>query len=424
MGSGDGAAPTNTAHTATTIAPSTMRELCPALANKIYFNYGGQGPLPTPSLDAINASWRRIQELGPFTTDVWPFISAEVNSTRGRLARLCNVPAHRLALSENVTSGCVLPLWGLPLDHGDHILISDCEHPGVVAACQELARRQRLEIHTLPVKQFRQGRDEQVKTDDDVLSVLAQRLTNRTRLVVLSHLLWNTGQLMPIAAVAAQLQAHPAQPYLLVDAAQSVGQIPVSEAARAADIYAFTGHKWACGPEGLGGVAVSERVLSDSQPTLIGWRSLQDETRAVADDPDPFHHDSRRFEVATSCVPLMSGLRRSLDLLDQEGSENDRINRIRALSEQLWRELSSIPGVSPLLEGPPPAGLVSFRLNVETTPATPSDVVKALGAQQIWIRDLADPICLRACTHVCTSRNDIEQLTQQIRRLSAEDRCD
>ena len=424
MGSGDGAAPTNAAHTATTIAPSTMRELCPALANKIYFNYGGQGPLPTPSLDAINASWRRIQELGPFTTDVWPFISAEVNSTRGRLARLCNVPAHRLALSENVTSGCVLPLWGLPLDHGDHILISDCEHPGVVAACQELARRQRLEIHTLPVKQFRQGRDEQVKTDDDVLSVLAQRLTNRTRLVVLSHLLWNTGQLMPIAAVAAQLQAHPAQPYLLVDAAQSVGQIPVSEAARAADIYAFTGHKWACGPEGLGGVAVSERVLSDSQPTLIGWRSLQDETRAVADDPDPFHHDSRRFEVATSCVPLMSGLRRSLDLLDQEGSENDRINRIRALSEQLWRELSSIPGVSPLLEGPPPAGLVSFRLNVETTPATPSDVVKALGAQQIWIRDLADPICLRACTHVCTSRNDIEQLTQQIRRLSAEDRCD
>ena len=424
MGSGDGAAHTNAAHTAITIAPSTMRELCPALANKIYFNYGGQGPLPTPSLDAINASWRRIQELGPFTTDVWPFISAEVNSTRGRLARLCNVPAHRLALSENVTSGCVLPLWGLPLDHGDHILISDCEHPGVVAACQELARRQRLEIHTLPVKQFRQGRDEQVKTDDDVLAVLAQRLTNRTRLVVLSHLLWNTGQLMPIAAVAAQLQAHPAQPYLLVDAAQSVGQIPVSEAARAADIYAFTGHKWACGPEGLGGVAVSERVLNDSQPTLIGWRSLQDETRAVADDPDPFHHDSRRFEVATSCVPLMSGLRRSLDLLDQEGSENDRINRIRALSEQLWRELSSIPGVSPLLEGPPPAGLVSFRLNVETTPATPSDVVKALGAQQIWIRDLADPICLRACTHVCTSRNDIEQLTQQIRRLSAEDRCD
>ncbi len=396
-----------------------LRELCPALANKTYFNYGGQGPLPTPSLDAITTSWRRIQELGPFTTDIWPYISAEVNNTRGRLARLCNVPAHRLALSENVTTGCVLPLWGLPIDDGDHILISDCEHPGVVAACHELARRRQLEVHTLPVKQCRLGRDDQAHTDHEVLAALDEQLTSKTRIVVLSHLLWNTGQQMPIAAVAAQLQQHPAQPFLLVDAAQSVGQIPVAEAAAAADIYAFTGHKWACGPEGLGGVAISERVLSDGYPTVIGWRSLQDETRAVADDPDPFHHDSRRFEVATSCVPLMAGLRCSLDLLEQEGSDDERLGQIRILSEQLWKELKSIPGVSPLLDGPPPAGLVSFQMRPEATGATPAEVVKALGGQQLWIRDLADPVCLRACTHICTSQNDIAQLTDQIRTLSA-----
>ena len=398
---------------------SSLKDLCPALQNKTYFNYGGQGPLPTPSLDAITTSWKRIQELGPFTTDIWPYISAEVNSTRGRLARLCNVPAHRIALSENVTTGCVLPLWGLPLDDGDHILISDCEHPGVVAACHELARRRQLQVHTLPVKQCRLGRDDQAHTDRAVLAALDEQLTSKTRIVVLSHLLWNTGQQMPIAAVAAQLQQHPAQPFLLVDAAQSVGQIPVAEAAAAADIYAFTGHKWACGPEGLGGVALSERVLSDAHPTVIGWRSLQDETRAVADDPDPFHHDSRRFEVATSCVPLMAGLRCSLELLEQEGSDDERLGHIRILSEQLWRELRSIPGVSPLLDGPPPAGLVSFQMHPEATGATPAEVVKALGGQQLWIRDLADPICLRACTHICTSENDIAQLTNQIRTLSA-----
>ena len=396
-----------------------LRELCPALSNKTYFNYGGEGPLPTPSLDAITTSWRRIQELGPFTTDIWPYISAEVNNTRGRLARLCNVAAHRLALSENVTTGCVLPLWGLPLDDGDHILISDCEHPGVVAACHELARRRQLQVHTLPVKQCRLGRNDQGRTDHEVLTALEGHLTSRTRIVVLSHLLWNTGQQMPIAAVAEQLQQHPAQPFLLVDAAQSVGQIPVAEAAAAADIYAFTGHKWACGPEGLGGVAISERVLSDGYPTVIGWRSLQDETRAVADDPDPFHHDSRRFEVATSCVPLMAGLRCSLDLLEQEGSDDERLGQIRILSEQLWKELKSIPGVSPLLDGPPPAGLVSFQMRPEATGATPAEVVKALGGQQLWIRDLADPVCLRACTHICTSQNDIAQLTDQIRTLSA-----
>jgi len=129
-----------------------MRNHCPALANKTYFNYGGQGPLPTPTLEAITSSWQRIQELGPFTADVWPYISREVNSTRALLAGLCGVAPHRLALSENVTSGCVLPLWGLPLAPGDRILISDCEHPGVVAACHELARRQQLQIDTLTVQ--------------------------------------------------------------------------------------------------------------------------------------------------------------------------------------------------------------------------------------------------------------------------------
>ena len=406
-------------HALTHANASSLRDLSPALQNKTYFNYGGQGPLPTPSLEAITTSWKRIQELGPFTTDIWPYISAEVSKTRGRLARLCNVPAHRLALSENVTTGCVLPLWGLPLNDGDHILISDCEHPGVVAACHELARRRQLQVNTLPVKQLRLGADQQARTDRDVLAAIEQQLTSRTRLVVLSHLLWNTGQQMPIAEVAAQLQQHAAQPYLLVDAAQSVGQIPVAKAAQAADIYAFTGHKWACGPEGLGGVAISERMLTEAHPTMIGWRSLQDESRAVADDPDPFHHDSRRFEVATSCVPLMAGLRCSLDLLEQEGSSDERLRRIRTLSEQLWKELQSLPGVSPLLEGPPPAGLVSFQMHSEATGATPSEVVKSLGAEQIWIRDLADPICLRACTHVCTSENDIAQLIDQIRMLPA-----
>ena len=387
-----------------------LRSQCPALLNKTYFNYGGQGPLPTPSLEAIQASWRRIQELGPFTTDVWPFIGAEVSSTRRRLAQLCGVAPHRLALSENVTSGCVLPLWGLPFDSGDRLLISDCEHPGVVAACVELARREGLTIDTLPVKQLR---GDQPSTDAGVMDALEQSLTPRSRLVVLSHLLWNTGQIMPIPAVAERLAQHPQAPYLLVDAAQSFGQIPVQDAAAAADIYAFTGHKWACGPEGLGGVALSERVLNEGQPTVIGWRSLQDESKADLSSSDPFHHDSRRFEVATSCVPLMAGLRCSLELLDQEGSAETRLMRIRQLSGDLWSGLREMPGVKPLMEVPPASGLVSFQLSCD---AAPAEVVQQLGQQGLWIRDLADPSCLRACTHVTTTEGETKALTTAIAR--------
>ena len=390
-----------------------FRELCPALANKTYFNYGGQGPLPTPSLEAITHSWQRIQELGPFTGDVWPFIASEVNSTRRHLAQWCGVPPHRLALTENVTSGCVLPLWGLPWASGDRMLISDCEHPGVVAACVELARRDNLFIDILPVKHLR---GDQANTDQGVLQALDERLVPRTRLVVLSHLLWNTGQVMPIEAVAEHLQHHPQHPFLLVDAAQSFGQIPVAPAAAAADIYGFTGHKWACGPEGLGGVALSERVLEEAQPTVIGWRSLRDESKADLTSNDPFHHDSRRFEVATSCVPLMAGLRTSMQLLEAEGSADQRLAQIQQLSGELWNQLQRLNGVEPLLTVPPASGLVSFQL---PQAGKASDLVKQLGQQGLWIRDLADPVCLRACTHISCSNDDVSTLSAAIGTISS-----
>jgi L-cysteine/cystine lyase len=394
-----------------------LRNLCPALANKTYFNYGGQGPLPTPSLEAITASWQRIQELGPFTTDVWPYISSETNKTRALLARMCGVAPHRLALTENVTSGCVLPLWGLPFEAGDRLLISDCEHPGVVAACHELAKREHLEVDNLPVQHLRQGREAQNETNAGVLQALEDALKPRTKVVVLSHLLWNTGQLMPIPEVADHLRQHAGHPFLLVDAAQSMGQIPVEAAAQAADIYAFTGHKWTCGPEGLGGVALSERILKQANPTLIGWRSLRDETRAVINDPDPFHHDSRRFEIATSCVPLMAGLRQSLHLMAGEGNEQERLQTIQTLSGELWKQLKELPCITPLLEGEPPAGLVSFQLN-DPSGRTPTETVQILGNKGIWIRNLEEPICLRACTHITTEASELNRFVEALAELT------
>jgi L-cysteine/cystine lyase len=381
----------------------------PALANKTYFNYGGQGPLPTPSLEAITSSWQRIQELGPFTTTVWPFIEQETGRVRRRLAAACGVGPHRLSLTENVTSGCVLPLWGLPWQSGDELLISDAEHPGVVAACQELARRQGCRVTTLPVQQLCRSTP-QAGLEAAVLAALERALSPSTRLVVLSHLLWNTGSVMPIAAVAELLRHHPRHTWQRVDAAQSMGSLPVAEAAAAADIYAFTGHKWCCGPEGLGGVALSERLLEHAQPTLIGWRSLAHEGSAASN----FHSDGRRFEVATSCLPLCSGLARSLELLHAEGTAEQRLTQIQAGSQRLWQGLQQIRGVQTRLPEPPPAGLVSFTLAGPSSAA----VVEQLGQQGIWIRRLDDPDCLRACTHITTTEEEIDQLLEALTALS------
>ncbi len=380
----------------------------PALANKTYFNYGGQGPLPSPSLAAISEAFTTIQELGPFSDDVWPYVNRTVSGLRQRLAAWFGVAPERVAFTENVTSGCVLPLWGLPWQEGDELLVGDAEHYGVVAALEELARRHQLRITTLAVADLT---GEAEATAAAVGQRLEAALTPRTRLVVLSHLLWNTGQTMPIAAVAAKLAGHARHPWLLVDGAQSLGSLPLAEAAAAADIYACTGHKWCCGPEGLGAVALSERLLAESSPTLIGWRTLEHDGPGAGG----YHRDARRFEVATSCTPLFAGLNESLQLLEAEGDADGRLAAIRERSVQLWEGLQRIEVVRTVLKVPPPAGLVSFTIgNPSGEARDPAAVVKQLGDRGTWLRTLESPRCVRACTHLVSTAEEVERLLIQL----------
>jgi len=385
----------------------SLRQNMPALKNKYYFNYGGQGPLPTQSLNAITSSWETIQHLGPFTNDVWPYITKEVLSTKNLISEICGINPKRIAFTENVTLGCVLPLLGLPFSDSDHVLISDCEHPGIVAACKELARKQNLRIGILPVSKLRNGCDKEDETYKTVLKLIDQSLQKNTKLVVLSHLLWNTGQIMPIELISKKLKEHSSKPYLLVDAAQSFCHIPIKDACDKADIYAFTGHKWAYGPEGLGAVALSTRVLEESNPTLIGWKSLKAEEGIYVNNKTPFHSDGRRFEIATSCIPLLAGLRSSLIMMKNEGSETERLFKIKNLSSILWKQLNQIKNIELVLNNPPPSGIISFSINGINSP---EEVLKHLGQKKLWIRVLEDPKWLRACVHITTDLNEIDNL--------------
>tara|TARA_B100000965_G_scaffold37654_1_gene27785 strand:+ start:515 stop:1726 length:1212 start_codon:yes stop_codon:yes gene_type:complete len=387
--------------------PISFKENIPALQNKSYFNYGGQGPLPAESLKAITASWEKIQELGPFTNNVWPYITREVITTKNLLSEICGIPPKRIALTENVTSGCLLPLLGLPFSKGDHLLISDCEHPGIVAACKELARTKNLRIGIIPLLKLCNGNDNKSETYRTVLQLIDDNLQNNTKLVVLSHLLWNTGQIMPIELISKKLKEHPSKPYLLVDAAQSFCHIPIKGACEKADIYAFTGHKWAYGPEGLGAVALSTRVLEESNPTLIGWKSLKTEEGIYINNKNPFHSDGRRFEIATSCIPLLAGLKSSLLMIKNEGSETERFLKIRSLSSILWNKLSQIKNIKLVLNSAPPSGILSFSINGINSP---EEVVNYLGQKNLWIRVLEDPKWLRACVHITTDISEIDNL--------------
>jgi L-cysteine/cystine lyase len=150
---------------------------------------------------------------------------------------------------------------------------------------------------------------------------------------------------------------------------------------------------------------------------VIGWRSLKGEGHAGG----AFHADARRFEVATSCTPLLAGLDTSLQLLEAEGNAASRLERIRAGSCQLWSGLQEIAGLRPLLEVPPPAGLVSFQLEGADglDGSGEAALVRRLGERGIWLRTLDDPPCVRACTHLTTTAAEVDLLLDTLTTLSA-----
>lgn len=379
------------------------RQQFPALSHKLYFNYGGQGPLPQAALDAILESYIRLQQEGPFSRKALESVTAQIALTHGAIVAELGVTADTITLTESVSVGCNIVLWGLPWQTGDRLLITDCEHPGIVAAVQELSRRYGVEIDTCPVQA--------TVNEGDVVAAIAESIQPNTRLVVLSHILWNTGQVLPLAEIVAACRRQNPDVLLLVDAAQSVGVLPLNLAELDIDFYAFTGHKWLCGPDGVGGLYIRPALHDVLQPTFVGWRGICVDASGC---PTGWKQDGTKFEMATSAFPLYRGLQAAIESHRQWGTSGQRYQRICTLSQRLWSHLQSIPGIRTIRTSPPEAGLVSFQVEGESH----REWVQALEDRQIMTRLIADPNCIRVCLHYLTLEAEVDTLAERLAHMA------
>ncbi|MFH7026825.1 MAG: aminotransferase class V-fold PLP-dependent enzyme [Heteroscytonema crispum UTEX LB 1556] len=379
------------------------REKFPALANKTYFNYGGQGPMPQGAMDAITQAQVHIQRLGPFGSEVNVWIDRQKDLAREAIASQLNVSPATITLTEDVTVGCNIAMWGIQWQAGDHMLLSDCEHQGIIAIAQEISRRFSVEVTTCPLLA--------TLNEGDPTEVIAQHLRPNTRMVVLSHILWNTGQVLPLDKIAEVCIIN--NSYLMVDAAQSVGSLPLNLEELGVDFYAFTGHKWWCGPAGVGGLYVRPQVRESLKPTFVGWRSVICDGQ---NQPVEWQPDGRRYEVATSDYPLFVGLREAIALHQQWGTAEERQEQICHNSEYLWRKLANLSDVKCLRTSPPESGLVSFQL-VNQKPQVSLRLAQFLESQGLFTRTIVDPDCVRACVHYFTLESEIDQLVEGIQRF-------
>jgi L-cysteine/cystine lyase len=371
------------------------RQKFPHIQDYSYFNYGGQGLLPSAAIEAMHQAQLTSQRIGPFSNQAGLQIYKTTAQLKQTLAQTlgCN-PSH-LALTENTTLGCNIVLWGLDWRSGDRILLTDCEHQGIVAIAQELAARFDLGVDLCPVM-----------NSPDPLEAIAQSITPQTRILVLSHILWNTGQVLPLGAIVALCHRQGVQ--VLVDGAQSVGVLPLDLAAIDVDYYAFTGHKWWCGPPGLGGLYLNPK--NELRSTFLGWRSV------VLDDqgqPESLQGDARRYEVSTAATTMYPGLMEAISTHQSYGNDADRHQQICDRSQFLWQALQSLEGVTTVTQTPPESGLVAFQLKS----GHHGLAAEHLEQSRIYLRQILNPDCLRASLHYFTTESEIKALIEGIAKL-------
>lgn len=372
------------------------------LQDKYYFNYGGQGILPQSALNKIIDTYKFIDKIGAFGIKINSWINENNYNTKVAIASEVRAKPETIVLTENVTSSCNIALWGIEWEEGDEILLTDAEHPGVVACIKEIARRFGVKMATCPIIDTLNG--------GNPVEVIKNHLTPKTRLLVISHILWNTGQVLPLKEIVTLCHNYPHRHtpiQVLVDGAQSAGSLPLNLAESEVDYYGCTGHKWLCGASGVGFLYVREDLLTSLHPTFIGWRGL-DFSNSHLD----FTQDGSRFEVATSAYPLYCALQDAMATHQSWGTIEQRYSRIRELSAYLWSKLQEIKGIECLKKDTPPeSGLVSFY---PKSGQDPQKIVKSLEEKGFFLRTLAKPYCIRACVHYLTLESEIDALISQL----------
>jgi L-cysteine/cystine lyase len=348
------------------------RALFPVLERFAYLNAGTLGPLSRPTLAAIEERLRFDQEHGRGGQGWFTSVLELRARVREQIAALVGTSPPHVALTSSTTDGCNIVLSGLELGPDDEVVTTDSEHPGLL-----------LPLHVSGV--CVRVAEVAARPTEAALPAILSCITPRTRLLALSHVLWTTGQVMPVH----ELKRESGLP-LLVDGAQSVGAVPVDVGEL--DYYTVSCQKWLCGPEPLGALYVREPDrLGIGIPSYFAQKSLEPDGTFVPAE------GAARFDSGWLATPSLAGLEEAL-----AGAPEWRFERAAEMAE---RCRAALRGRFEIVADGEESTLVSF------VPAgdAAAEAVRLYDAGVI-VRDLPGTVWLRASCGWWTSEGDIDRL--------------
>jgi cysteine desulfurase/selenocysteine lyase len=343
-----------------TIDTRRVRSETPGCGNVLHFNNAGAALTPKPVLDTVVAHLMREAEIGGYEA------AAEardaLSDAYGSAARLVGGNADEIAFVENATRAWDMAFYGFNWQPGDRILTAQAEYASNYIAYLQVARRHGVEVAVVPD-------DESGGISPDALE---RMIDSRTKLIAITHIPTNGGLVNPAAAVGRIAKAH-GIPFLL-DACQSVGQIPVDVSEIRCDMLSATGRKYLRGPRGTGFLWVRREWVEKLEPPFLDLHAAR-WTGPGSYDIVP---DTRRFENWESFVAGRLGLARAIDYALELGMPAIR-DAVYALATRLRNGLAAVPGVILHDKGAEQCGIVSFTLAGHA----PDAVKQAMAAQRI-----------------------------------------
>jgi len=376
-----------------------LRSELPATVATGYFNAGTNGPLPRVVHDTIVGAAEKELIDGRIVPGVYGITAAHKDRVQEILASVFGGQPHEFAITRSTNDGLNIVLNGIAWQRGDEVVTTKLEHPGLMGPLALQANRYGV---TIRVADIGDG-------SGDVMAALEQHMAPRTRVVALSHVLWSSGAVMPLREVSAMAARFGAM--VVVDAAQSAGQVPVDLHESGVAAYAMSGQKWLCGPEGTGALYVRESRFADIAPTHV--RYIQADLAGFV-LPAP---GARRYEMGEAYAPCILGMEAALTWLRDEVGFDWLYRRIASLADRFLDGLAEISGVHVCSPKGKIGGLVCFNV----AGMEPSEVSAALYERGLTIRYVTyppGPSVARASIGWWNTEGEIDALLGEIAALA------
>ncbi len=382
------------------------RRETPGSEHVVHLNNAGAALMPSPVLDATVEHLRREAAMGGY--EAAAAAAPDIEHTYDALAELVGCKTDEIAVVENATRAWDMAFYAIPFEAGDRILTAQAEYASNYIAFLQAARQRGVSVEAIPNDEYGQ------------FSVAALRasIDDKVKLIAVSHVPTNGGLVNPAAEIG--VVAREAGITYLLDACQSVGQLPIDVNAIGCDIMSATGRKYLRGPRGTGFLYVRSQLIEQLEPPFLDLHAATWTTRSSY----AIRSDAKRFETWEGYVAGKIGLGVAASYALQWGLGDIR-DRVVGLAATLRDALGDLPKVVVHDIGQMLCGIVTFTVNE----AEPRDVQAALrdasinvsvSPREYTLLDMESrglEALVRASVHYYNTEEELMQLVSVVSRL-------